>query len=99
MEPRRLIALLDEHEATVKRIWATHDGFELAFDRQVAKQWRLFMRIIRTKAETLQGIAAQGEILERHWYPIHRYSRKVDAAIAKIMSNMRRLVAAQTVAV
>jgi len=27
----------------------------------------MFLQIIRTKADTLQGVAAQFEVVERHW--------------------------------
>ena len=88
--------MLDEHEETERRIWAVYSRLEKQWERQVDKQCRLFMQIIRTKAETLQGAAAQFEVIERYWYPLHSNSPKVDAAIPKIMANVRRLVAAQS---
>lgn len=92
---QKLLGLLDEYEANYARIWAAYGRLEKQWERQSDKQWRLFLQIIQAKAETLQGIAAQFEVLERHWYPIHSNSPKVDAAIPKMMANVRRLVAAQ----
>jgi hypothetical protein len=93
---RSLIALLDEHEATSKKIWAAHDRSQKLFDRECNKQWQLFLRIIRTKAETLQGVAEQFRIFEAYWLPNFSASEKVDAALAKLMANTRRLIAAQS---
>lgn len=92
---RKLLALLDEYEATKKRIWSTHDRLEKRWQRDADDDWRSFLRIIHTKAETLQGLAAQFDIMGRYWYPMHSYSPKVDTAIAKMMRNVRRLIAAQ----
>jgi hypothetical protein len=65
----RKLALLDEYEATEERLFAPYRRLERIDQRECLKHGRLFLRIIRTKAETLQGVAAQFEVLERYWYP------------------------------
>jgi hypothetical protein len=69
---------------------------EKTFERENGKNWRLFMRIIRAKAQTLQGMAAQFEVMERSGYLVSSFHPGVNAAITKGMSNLRRLVAAQS---
>jgi hypothetical protein len=69
---------------------------EARFEAEAELQWWSFLLIIQAKAETLQGVAAQFEVLERYWYPRHSDSPKVDTAIAKMMANVRCLVAAQS---
>lgn len=62
-------------------------------ERDATKNWRLFMRILGTKAETLEGAAAQFRIIEIEGIEYH--FPKARAMIVRVMRNMRRLVAAQ----
>jgi len=93
---QRLIAIIDERDAAYKRNWAAHNRLEKAWSRLCSEQWRSLKRILRTKAATLQGIAAQAEIVDldgaiggASWSP------EIDHSIVRVLRNLRTLVAAQ----
>ena len=88
---RRLLKRLDKHERAKKLAWRGHDRFEREYIREWKAHWRLFMQIIGTRSETLAGAMAQFEVIEREDFGGHELAH---ARIAKVMRNVRRLVAA-----
>lgn len=92
---RKLMSLFDEHEATRTEIFAEYDRLDQISARENAKSWRLFIRIIRTRATTLQGAAAQLKVTELAGVLAHSHSEGMDAQVIGVVRNTRRLIAAQ----
>jgi hypothetical protein len=59
-----LASLMDEDEAAQERLPTPYHRLDRIWERENAKNWRLFKRIVRTRAETLQGAAAQLKVIE-----------------------------------
>lgn len=91
---RKLIALSDEHEAIRKRIFAEHDRLDRIWDRENAENWRLFMRIIGARAETIQGVAAQLKVIDKEGALDGYHSEAVNERVIGITRNIRRLAGA-----
>lgn len=92
---QKLLALLDEHEDTAERLLAPYRRIERIWKREHAKSWRLFKQIIRTRAATLQGAAAQLEVIERQGALTDAYDGAVAENVVRVARNLRRLIAAQ----
>jgi hypothetical protein len=90
---QRLIAIIDERDAMKKRIWAAHDRLERKWERSAKDHWRLFRRVMRTKAATLQGIAAQVEIADLDGAIGGYYALEIDQSLLRVLRNLRSLVA------
>jgi hypothetical protein len=87
---RKLLALLDEHEATAERLLAPYRRIDRIWERENEKNWRLFKRIVRTRAATLQGAVAQLKVIELEG----ALTNSPDEHVVGVARNIRRLVAA-----
>lgn len=92
---RKLLALLDEHEATQERLLTTYRRLDRIWAKENAKNWRLFKRIIRTRATTLRGVAAQLKIIDLDGALTEYQSDAVGKHVRSIARNVGCLVAAQ----
>lgn len=88
----RLMRLIDEHKAAKDRAWAGYNRLDRAWTRLLRKNDRLLTEIAETEAQTLQGAAAQIEVLQAD----HQFSAMLPNSphSERIMSNLLRLVAA-----
>lgn len=60
----KLLALLDAHEDAAERLLTDYRRLDRIWERENKKSRRLFSQIIRTRAATLQGAAAQLRLIE-----------------------------------
>jgi len=91
---KELLTLLDAHEDAVERLLTDYRRLDRIWSHENTKNCRLFSRIIRTKAETLQGAAAQLKVIEIDAGLSAYANNEVDKGVLKIARNIRRLVAA-----
>lgn len=89
---RRLIRLIDERTAVKDAAWLPHKCLDRQWARQLSKNDQLLSDIMDMEAQTLQGVAAQIELLQMddHFSDMNEGSERADA----LMTNVRRLIAA-----
>lgn len=88
----RLMCLIDKHAAEKKAAWSAYRNLERQWTRQLSKNDQLLSDIMDMEAQTLQGVAAQIELLQMDdsFSDMSAGSERAD----DIMSNVRRLIAA-----
>lgn len=88
----RLMRLIDEHETATARAWAGYNRVERQWSQLLRKNDRLLIEIAAVEAQTLQGAAAQIEVLQAD----HAFSTTLpnNEHSERIMSNLLRLIAA-----
>ncbi len=88
----RLMCLIDKHAAEKKAAWFAYRNLQRQWTRQLSKNDQLLSDIMAMEAQTLQGVAAQIELLQvdESFSDMGAGSERAD----DIMSNVRRLIAA-----
>ena len=92
---RKLIAIIDERDAAKKRIWTALTRLDRQWGKLNDKNWRLFKKISRTKANTIPGIAAQAKVFLVDNAFEHSICEVAIGLANNIAGNLQRLVAAQ----
>ncbi|MFZ5674419.1 MAG: hypothetical protein ACOZAM_15795 [Pseudomonadota bacterium] len=89
---QRLVRLIDEHAAAQKGAWAEHRRLDRQWERQLKKNDRLLTLIMSAEAQTLQGAAAQMEVLQLDdsYLETAAGGEHLDA----LLTNISRLIAA-----
>lgn len=91
---RKLLAVLDEYAETEEKLLAAFNRLDRIWDREYATNWRLFKRIIRTRATTLPGAAAQLKLIELEGALTESHGDGVNGHVLNVARNIGRLVAA-----
>lgn len=89
---QRLICLIDERAAAKKRAWASHKRLDRQWERQLRKNEILLSTIMGQEAQTLQGTAAQIEVLQID--DVFLETSAGSSRLDDLMTNVRRLIAA-----
>jgi hypothetical protein len=93
---RKLMALLDEYEDTAERLLVPYRRMDRLWERDNEGNWQLFKRIIRTRAATLHGAAAQLKVIELEGVLTNPGGEAINEHVLRVARNIRRLVASQS---